>query len=70
MYTIKSTAPGGTTLGHYGTFDNMPNALRAVGNVRRIASAKYASSNVYTVVLTPDGVTPLPLHPAYVDSVL
>lgn len=62
MYTIKSTAPGGIVLGHYGTFDSLATAQRIAGNVTRLARHDY---NTYKAVPTPEGVTPMPLHPRY-----
>lgn len=65
MYTIKSTSPGGMTLGHYGDFDSLDTARRIAGNVARIARRDHDSANTYTAVPTPDGVTPMVLHPKY-----
>lgn len=65
MYTIKSTAPGGLILGHYGEFDNLPTAQQAALKVGRIASQDFGSVNTYSAVPTPEGTTPRPIHPRY-----
>lgn len=67
MYTIKSTAPGGLVLGHYGSFDSLTTAQRIALKVARIAGQDFGSMNAYSAVVTPDGVTPKTLHPKYLD---
>lgn len=67
MFTIKSTAPGGLVLGHYGTFDSLDTAQDTAAKVARIAGQDFGSVNTYTAVPAAAGITPRPLHPRYLD---